>query len=155
MRTGSWWCRGRSRAKCWRSHSRRSKARSARSMICAPAKSSATCSPNMESSKTGEVMPFKCNQPAVPTVQQDDATARITRWDFAVGAATGWHTHGWPYFVVMLTDAVMKVEAVDGQVREGRLVAGQSYRRPTGIEHDVMNGADQPMAFVEIEVKQP
>ena len=48
---------------------------------------------------------------AVPTVQQDDATVRITRWDFAPGAATGWHTHGWPYFVVMLTDAVMKIEA--------------------------------------------
>jgi mannose-6-phosphate isomerase-like protein (cupin superfamily) len=36
-----------------------------------------------------------------------------------------------------------------------RLNAGQSYRRPAGIEHDVMNGADQPMAFVEIEVKRP
>jgi quercetin dioxygenase-like cupin family protein len=100
-------------------------------------------------------MPFKCNQPAVPTVQQDDATVRITRWDFAPGAATGWHTHGWPYFVVMLTDALMKIEAADGTVSEVRLVAGQSYRRPAGIEHDVMNGADQPMAFVEIEVKQP
>ena len=56
-------------------------------------------------------MPFNCDQPAVPTVQQDDATVRITRWDFAAGAATGWHTHGWPYFVVMLTDAMMKIEA--------------------------------------------
>ena len=61
-------------------------------------------------------MPFKCNQPAVPTVQQDDPTVRITRWNFAPGAATGWHTHGWPYFVVMLTDAVMKIE-VAGAVR--------------------------------------
>jgi quercetin dioxygenase-like cupin family protein len=100
-------------------------------------------------------MPFKCNQPAVPTVQQDDATVRITRWDFVPGAATGWHTHGWPYFVVMLTDALMKIEAADGQVSEVRLSAGQSYRRPAGIEHDVMNGSDQPMAFVEIEIKQP
>ena len=100
-------------------------------------------------------MPFKCNQPAMATVQQDAAAVRITRWDFAPGAATGWHTHGWPYFVVMLTDAVMKVEAADGQVSEVRLAAGQSYRRPSGIEHDVMNGAEAPMAFVEIEVKQP
>ena len=65
-------------------------------------------------------MPFRCDQPAVPTVQQDDATVRITRWDFAPGAATGWHTHGWPYFVVMLTDAVMKIEAA-GAVSEVRL----------------------------------
>ena len=32
-------------------------------------------------------MPFKCNEPAVPTVQQEDTTVRITRWDFAPGAA--------------------------------------------------------------------
>src|SRR3954453_22539710 len=93
-------------------------------------------------------MPFKCNQPAVPTVQQDDATVRITRWDFAPGAATGWHTHGWPYFVVLLTDAVMKIE-VGGGVTETRLTAGQSYQRPPGIDHNVMNGSHQPMAFVE------
>ena len=99
-------------------------------------------------------MPFKCEHPAVPTVQQDDATVRITRWDFSVGAATGWHTHGWPYFVVMLTDAIMKIEA-NGAVNEVRLVAGQSYRRPSGIEHDVMNGSDHPIAFVEIEIKRP
>jgi mannose-6-phosphate isomerase-like protein (cupin superfamily) len=36
-----------------------------------------------------------------------------------------------------------------------RLSAGQSYQRPSGVEHDVMNGSDRPMAFVEIEVKQP
>jgi len=100
-------------------------------------------------------MPFKCNQPAVPTVQQDDEAVRITRWDFAPGAATGWHSHGWPYFVVLLTDAVMKVEARDGAVTETRLTAGQFYRRPAGIEHDVMNGSDRPMAFVEIEIKRP
>src|ERR1043165_4615006 len=85
-------------------------------------------------------MPFKCNQPAIPTVQQDDATVRITRWDFAPGAAIGWHTHGWPYFVVMLTDAVMKVEAADGQVSEVRLLAGQAYPRSRGTEAARVNG---------------
>ena len=99
-------------------------------------------------------MPFRCDQPAVPTVQQDDETARITRWDFAPGAATGWHTHGWPYFVVLLTDAVLKVEA-GGAVTDVPLTAGQSYRRPAGIEHDVMNGSPHPIAFVEIEIKRP
>jgi quercetin dioxygenase-like cupin family protein len=99
-------------------------------------------------------MPFKCDEPAVPTVQHDDAAVRITRWDFAPGAATGWHTHGWPYFVVMLTDAVMKVEA-DGVVSEIPRKAGDSYQRPAGVEHDVMNGSPHPMAFVEIEIKRP
>ena len=100
-------------------------------------------------------MPFKCNEPAVPTVQQDDATVRITRWDFAPGAATGWHSHGYPYFVVLLTDALLKIEAVDGALSEVLLKAGQSYRRPAGVEHDVMNGSDHPIAFVEIEIKRP
>ena len=34
-------------------------------------------------------MAFACTIPAVPTVQQDDATVRITRWDFPPGAVTG------------------------------------------------------------------
>jgi quercetin dioxygenase-like cupin family protein len=97
---------------------------------------------------------FKCTVPAVPTVQQDDEAVRITRWDFEPGAVTGWHTHGWPYFVVLLTDAVMKVH--DGKAESAVVLkAGQSYSRPAGIEHDVMNGSDHPMAFVEIEVKRP
>ena len=99
-------------------------------------------------------MPFKCEEPAVPTVQRDDDAIRITRWDFAPGAATGWHTHGWPYVVVMLTDAIMKVEA-DGVVSEVPRKAGDCYQRPFGVEHDVMNGSPHPMAFVEIEIKRP
>ena len=100
-------------------------------------------------------MPFKCNEPAVATVQQDDAAVKITRWDFAPGAATGWHTHGWPYFVVLLTDALLKSEAAGGAVSEVPLKAGQSYQRPAGIEHDVLNGSPHPIAFVEIEIKRP
>src|SRR6516164_9418831 len=34
----------------------------------------------------GMPMAFKCTIPAVPTVQQDDDTVRITRWDFEPGA---------------------------------------------------------------------
>ena len=100
-------------------------------------------------------MPFKCNEPAVPTVQQEDATVRVTRWDFAPGAATGWHTHGHPYFVVLLTDALLKIEAAGGALSEVPLKAGQSYRRPSGVEHDVMNGSPHPIAFIEIEIKRP
>ena len=38
---------------------------------------------------------------------------------------------------------------------EIRWKAGDSYQRPAGIEHDVLNAADKPMAFVEIEIKRP
>ena len=33
--------------------------------------------------------------------------------------------------------------------------AGDSYQRPAGIEHDVLNASDRPLAFVEIEIKRP
>ena len=99
-------------------------------------------------------MAFTNSVPAAPTVQRGDANVRITRWDFAPGAATGQHRHGWPYVVVMLTDAIMRVDDGVG-VTEARLSAGQAYHRPAGVEHDVMNGADVPMAFIEIEFKRP
>lgn len=99
-------------------------------------------------------MAFKCEIPAVPTVEVDDEVARITRWDFEPGAVTGWHTHGWPYFVIMLVDGVLKIH--DGtNVTDVPLKAGQAYRRMSGIQHDVMNGSPHNIAFVEIEVKKP
>ena len=73
---------------------------------------------------------------------------------YRFGAVTGWHKHGWPYFVVMLTEGVLRVH--DGKTEtDVPLAAGQSYRRPAGVEHDVMNGSPHPIAFVEIEVKRP
>jgi quercetin dioxygenase-like cupin family protein len=99
-------------------------------------------------------MAFACTIPAVATVQQDDATVRITRWDFAPGAVTGWHEHGWPYFVVMLVAGTLRVHDGD-RVTDTALEAGQAYGRPAGIRHDVMNGSAHPIAFVEIEVKRP
>ena len=59
-------------------------------------------------------------------VQVDDAAVRITRWDFAPGAVTGWHRHGWPYVVVMLVDGTLRVHS-GTEVVEVPLVAGQSY----------------------------
>lgn len=99
-------------------------------------------------------MAFACTIPAEPTVQQDDDNVRITRWDFPPGAVTGWHTHGWPYAVTMLTDGVLRIH--DGSaVTDVALSAGQAYHRPAGVQHDVMNGSTHPIAFVEIEIKRP
>ncbi len=99
-------------------------------------------------------MAFTCTIPAVPTLQRDDDTVRITTWRFEPGAVTGWHEHGWPYFVVMLTAGTLRVH--DGaDVTDTVLGEGQSYMRPAGIRHDVMNGSPHPIAFTEIEVKQP
>ena len=99
-------------------------------------------------------MAFSCTIPATPTVQQDDETIRITRWDFEPGAVTGWHEHGWPYFVVMLVAGTLRIHN-GTDVSDVPLAHGQAYMRPAGIRHDVMNGSGHPIAFVEIEVKQP
>ncbi len=99
-------------------------------------------------------MSFEASISAVATVQTDSEAIKITRWDFEPGAATGWHTHGWPYIVVMLTDATMKLHN-GSAVTEVKFKAGDSYQRPAGVTHDVMNGSDVPMAFVEIEIKRP
>lgn len=98
-------------------------------------------------------MPFACTVPAVSTVLADDERARITRWDFAPGATTGWHEHTMDYAVVILTDATMAYE-VDGVVTRTEVKAGQSYIRPAGVKHDVKNDGASHLAFIEIEIKR-
>ena len=97
--------------------------------------------------------PLRCREPAVATVQQDDAHLRVTRWDFAPGAETGWHRHGWLYVVVPVTDGVLQLELPGGESMTATLTAGVSYSRPAGVEHNVINGGDRPLSFVEVELK--
>lgn len=98
-------------------------------------------------------MAFVCDIPASATTLQDDENVRITRWDFPPGAVTGWHAHGWRYTIVMLTNATMKIHT--GQdVVEASFKAGDSYARPAGVEHDVMNAATEPLSFIEVEYKR-
>jgi beta-alanine degradation protein BauB len=95
---------------------------------------------------------YSARPPAIPTVVLDDAVTRITRWDFEPGAATGHHTHGLGYVVVPLTDCYFLIEDSAGE-RRVTSKAGEAYRRDAGVEHNVINGGDQPMSFIEIEYK--
>jgi len=52
----------------------------------------------------------------------------------------------------MLTDAVMQIDNGREHVEVTRR-AGDTYSRPAGVEHDVRNAGEAPMAFVEIEIK--
>ena len=91
---------------------------------------------------------------AKATVQVDNDRVIVTEWRFAVGAETGWHRHGHDYVVVPLTTGRLVID--DGTAERGAdLVAGRSYYRPLGVEHNVMNGSDHEFAFVEIEFKTP
>ncbi len=66
-------------------------------------------------------MAFTCTTPAVPTLQEDNDDVRITRWDFAPGANTGWHEHAMRYCVVMLTEGTLAIHDGDrGEARAAR-----------------------------------
>ena len=89
---------------------------------------------------------------AIPTVQVENDTTIVTEWRFAPGAATGWHRHGYDYVVVPMVSGQLRLKSADGE-HLAELVAGQSYYRSAGVEHDVINANDFEFAFVEIEFK--
>lgn len=90
--------------------------------------------------------------PAAATVQVENESVRVTRWDFEPGAATGWHRHGMDYVVVPVTDCTMQLEEAGGTTRTVQMQQGVAYARIAGVEHNVINGGDRAMAFVEIEL---
>ena len=91
---------------------------------------------------------------ATPTVQVDNARVRVTRWDFAPGASTGYHRHEYDYVIVPVLDGALGLTGPQGAAR-AELKAGVSYFRQAGVEHDVENVNSYAFAFVEIELKQP
>jgi quercetin dioxygenase-like cupin family protein len=88
----------------------------------------------------------------VATVQVDEPTVRVTEWRFAPGAATGWHRHEYPYVVVPMSTGRLAIRGADGEVTAD-LVAGRSYARPAGAEHDVRNANAYEFVFIEVEWK--
>jgi quercetin dioxygenase-like cupin family protein len=90
---------------------------------------------------------------AVTTQLIDDGQVRVTRFDFAPGDETGWHEHGFDYVITAVTDCTMRLEEPDGVVREVFVAAGSAYRRDKGVKHNVINGGDVAMSFVEVELK--
>ena len=89
---------------------------------------------------------------ASPTLQIDNDRVRVIEWRFPPGASTGWHRHEFDYVVVPMTTGRLKLKDAQGE-RYADLVAGQSYTRKAGIEHDVSNPNAGEFIFVEIETK--
>lgn len=83
----------------------------------------------------------------------DDARVRVTRFDFAPGAETGWHRHGHDYVISAISDCRMLIEEPGGGERRVLVAAGTAYRRDKGVEHNVVNDGVAPMSFVEVELK--
>ncbi|MCF3936574.1 cupin domain-containing protein [Acuticoccus sp. M5D2P5] len=88
------------------------------------------------------------------TVQVDEPHVRVTEWRFAPGEATGYHKHAHDYVVVPTVPGVLTIVGADGGETRNELKLGQSYARPAGVEHDVVNATDAQIVFVEIEMKR-
>jgi len=80
--------------------------------------------------------------------QIENDRARVTR---APGAHTGLHRHEYDYVIVPITDGRMRLVEGDHE-STAELTAGVAYFRAAGVEHDVINGGDHDLIFVEIEI---
>ena len=89
---------------------------------------------------------------AIPTTQIDNARSIVTEWRFAPGTETGWHTHGHDYIVVPMTNGMLHLETPEG-LKAFELIAGQSYTRGAGVNHNVINASAHEVVFVEIEIR--
>ena len=83
---------------------------------------------------------------------QENERVIITEWRLAPGAETGWHRHAHDYVVVCLTAGRLLAETATGNT-ETALEFGQTYTRPVGVEHNIVNPGAGEFAFVEIELK--
>lgn len=78
---------------------------------------------------------------------------RVTRYDFAPGAETGWHKHAMDYVILPMTPCHFLLEDPGGGSRNADMQAGDDYGRDAGVEHNVVNAGTAPMSFIEIEIK--
>ena len=90
---------------------------------------------------------------AISKILVDDDKVRVTKFDFAPGAETGWHKHGMDYIVTPITKCHMLLEELNGKQWEVKIEAGAAYKRDSGMEHNVINNGNEMMSFVEVELK--
>lgn len=91
--------------------------------------------------------------PATPTLQVDNDTVRITRWHLPPGSETGAHVHEYDYVVVPIKAGTLTIIEDDGSRVAAPLGVGESYFRRAGVSHNVTNIGQDPIVFVEVEIK--
>ena len=88
---------------------------------------------------------------AKSSVQIVNSRVLVTEWRFEPGADTGTHVHAHDYVVVPMTSGILRLDEPTG-VRDVHLLAGMSYARSAGVEHNVINANDHEFCFIEIEL---
>jgi quercetin dioxygenase-like cupin family protein len=89
---------------------------------------------------------------AISKLLEETERVIVTEWRLTPGAETGWHRHAHDYVVVCLSAGTLLAETASGNV-ETQLQFGQSYARPLGVEHNIVNRGVEEFAFVEVELK--
>ena len=89
---------------------------------------------------------------ATANKQLENERVIVTEWRFEPGAETGWHRHNYDYLVVPGMSGNLLLETAEGESL-AELKEGQSYFRPIGVEHNVINANSFEFYFVEIELK--
>ena len=85
-------------------------------------------------------------------VQLENEHFKVTRWTIEPGGHIPMHVHEYEYVVVPMVNDTMHVVMADGSEIVAELVAGQSYSRPAGSEHQVENRTSaSDVVFVEVE----
>jgi quercetin dioxygenase-like cupin family protein len=90
--------------------------------------------------------------PAQGNRLQETERVIITEWRLPPGSETGWHRHAHDYVVVCLTSGKLLAETASGNI-ETELAFGQTYSRPAGVEHNIVNSNSTEFRFIEIELK--
>lgn len=87
-----------------------------------------------------------------PTVVIDNEHTRTVRWTLDPGTSIGYHRHPLPYIVIPVVGGTLTfIDATSS--RSVSIVAGEPQFRPAGVEHDVANRSEQPVMFVEVEIR--
>jgi len=85
-------------------------------------------------------------------LRTDTPEVRVTEWRLLPGEGTGIHRHNYDCVVVPLTRGTLRLVATSGE-SSVELNPGASYFRKAGVEHDAINAGSEPLAFVDVELK--
>lgn len=80
-----------------------------------------------------------------------DAHARVSRWTFASGQATGMHVHEYDYTAIPVSGGAFIAHMGDGTSVQVTQVAGEPYSRQAGVHHNVQFVGEGHAQFIEIE----
>ena len=84
-------------------------------------------------------------------VLSQDAHARVSRWTFVTGQATGMHIHEYDYTAIPISGGDFIAHLADGSSVAVTQIAGEPYSRQAGVHHNVQFVGEGTAQFIEVE----